>query len=282
MKEKGFSIVEVLIVTGLMGALALGGMTLMKNQFAAQKTVEQNYEVTTTLQQIRSVINHKDNCTETFKNLNPGTGSVTVLKKMNSAGTFDNVYPTLTPLTGGINVLSYQLDSSLTGLAANQTALKILFSRGASSIKDSVQKNIKLEFELDGSGNISSCSATSDNSRLGSPGICDPSTEGTIAYDYTNHRFVVCAGNPPSWTGTSSVPVAQAFSVTGGSGQTTALLAIPGSWSICSFSGFKTTADDKDVYDGCYVEQLGPGSWRIRVSKHSNDSLTCLANCVNL
>ncbi len=63
----------------------------------------------------------------------------------------------------------------------------------------------------------------------------------------------------------------------------TATLNIPGAWDLCAFSGFRTTADDSNIYDGCLVTKLAaPGAWSLRLNKHDSDCLYCYANCMNL
>jgi type II secretory pathway pseudopilin PulG len=57
---------------------------------------------------------------------------------------------------------------------------------------------------------------------------------------------------------------------------------IPGTHSLCVFSGYTTTANDSDMYDSCRVLMVGPGTWRIQLRKHAEDSLRCYAQCYNI
>ncbi len=109
-------------------------------------------------------------------------------------------------------------------------------------------------------------------------------SEGQLAYDYNSHVPVFCNnGTPKVWTemGVSQTPSASSFTAFGGGGTTAVTYPIAGTWSLCSFSGFKTTADDSNNYDSCHVEQLTPGNWRIVLTKFTDDTLTCYASCVN-
>ena len=73
------------------------------------------------------------------------------------------------------------------------------------------------------------------------------------------------------------------YVLTGNIGESSKVLSIPGIHDFCSFSGFKTTADDSNIYDGCMVSQMTtPGQWQIQVNKHPEDTLVCRARCFSV
>ena len=60
--QSGFTLVEIMVAVGLLGGLAVAGMSLFKNQDKAQKNVEKNYEVTAITNEIRNVLSNPANC----------------------------------------------------------------------------------------------------------------------------------------------------------------------------------------------------------------------------
>jgi type II secretory pathway pseudopilin PulG len=155
--QSGMTIVEVMIAAGLLGGLALAGMTLFQNQNKAQKTVESNYEVATTVGQIRSVLSDITNCTASFTGKNINGGSVNVIKKNGTS-----VFPINTNLPGDIQVKSYQLNNTVPNLAANETVLQITFARAKSALQMDVVRSMKLVYT--GSPTVVSCYALSNTS----------------------------------------------------------------------------------------------------------------------
>ncbi len=163
-REYGFSMIEIMMAMALMAGLALAGMQLMKNQSAAQKTVEKKYETVTALSDMRSVLSVPDNCTETFRNFDPAAGVPTTLKKKIN-GSFQNVFEIQKMLPGNIKVESYVLDKTLPNLATNETVLRINFNIGKATIKEQVHNLLKLTYNLDPvTFLISDCVAVNNNS----------------------------------------------------------------------------------------------------------------------
>lgn len=170
--QSGFTLLEIMIAVGLLGGLAVAGMTLFKNQNEAQKTVEANYEVTTVLSQMRTILADIGNCSATFTGQPINGGQANDCTAIGFAGrciqkdvssVFRPTYGINLQLPGNVRINSYTLDNTLPGLAPNETILKISFSRGKASIKDEITKNMKLVFSPVG-GPISSCYALSNNS----------------------------------------------------------------------------------------------------------------------
>ncbi len=64
--KMGFSITEVLVVTGLIGILALGFMKLSELNFRSTRTVAVNYELASFRDEIRQFLSIQDNCIASF------------------------------------------------------------------------------------------------------------------------------------------------------------------------------------------------------------------------
>lgn len=156
--ELGLSLLETLIGLSMAGALALFGMQLFKQQATAQRTVEANYEVSSVVQQIKSVLSQPVNCAASLQGLSPASGVPTLLKKKVDT-LFENVYAINTSLPENIKISSYSLSKDFPGLASNEAILKIEFSRGNNTIKDKITKSFKIVYTVDGSGNILTCYA---------------------------------------------------------------------------------------------------------------------------
>lgn len=160
--KKGFSLVELMIVSGLMGGVALIGMQVFKGMTKSQKTVQQNYEVTAVMQQLRTLLSAPKNCEASFLGISPVNGSALVLKKEVGV-VFNDVYAVNSVLTENIVIKSFVFDNTLPGLAGNETALKVRFSRGKSVLIDEIIKNLKIVYTLDGASNIQTCYALNNN-----------------------------------------------------------------------------------------------------------------------
>ena len=164
LSQTGISMVEIMLATAMLGGLALAGMQLMKNQSEGQKTVEKKFETVTAASDMRSLLSDPDNCTETFRGLNPASGAPTKLRKKVAAA-FEDVYVINTQLPGNIKVKSYVLDKTLPGMASNETALKINFDLGKAAIRDNATNILKISYNVDiATGLITDCTAISNNS----------------------------------------------------------------------------------------------------------------------
>jgi type II secretory pathway pseudopilin PulG len=170
LKSNGFGLLEVMIAAGLLGGLALAGMTLFKNQTTAQKTIEKNYEVTVTNQQIRTVLSTPANCTQSLIGQSSNGGTVSVLKKKMIDGTFEDVFKTNVTFSGGIKIKEYKILKGYPDLASNEVMLNITYARGKGTLTDEVSKNIKLII-TEAAGNILTCYAHSSGTEIWSYGL---------------------------------------------------------------------------------------------------------------
>jgi hypothetical protein len=171
--DSGFSMLELLVVGGLLAALALGGAKMMKTQSTAQKTVEKNYEIVTLTENMKGILGVPDNCRLTFSGISPSNGSVTSLKKRVGAQV-EEIFHVNSDLPGGLKVRSFRFDRSHPALASNESQLRIEFSRGSNTLRDEMIKFIKLTFMVDNNGVISSCYATTNTDGFWVQSIVDP------------------------------------------------------------------------------------------------------------
>ncbi len=72
MRQRGFSLVQVMVAVGLMGGLALTMMKMMENQTKQQKTMELKAEQGDMANMMRQVLNNKVSCEATFLGFSPG------------------------------------------------------------------------------------------------------------------------------------------------------------------------------------------------------------------
>jgi type II secretory pathway pseudopilin PulG len=166
LNEKGMTLVETMVAAGLLGGLAVAGMTLFKTQTKAQKTVEQNYETTATLGAIRSILADMTNCNKTLGGLAPvvaGPTAITaVTKSLNGVDSL--VYTRNSDLAGTtLKITSYALSRSYPGLQADtasggETMLVIGFSRGRNVQTDAISKTVKINYTK-AAGVINNCYA---------------------------------------------------------------------------------------------------------------------------
>lgn len=159
--ERGMTLLEITVAGGLMGGLALAGITLFRNQTVSQKTIEQNYEVTAAQSHIRTILANKDNCIRNFGNKAPNTVNVvtSIARTANGVDVTPALYPVSDILPGtSIKINSYRLTRGYSNLAPGETMLVISFSRGSGVEKDQITKAVKINYELS-AGLITSCFA---------------------------------------------------------------------------------------------------------------------------
>lgn len=71
--QKGFSLIEVLIATGLMAMIGLAMANYFQNNIKAQQTVGKGYEKDSLHEEIRRFLSNEKDCSATFSGINPAT-----------------------------------------------------------------------------------------------------------------------------------------------------------------------------------------------------------------
>lgn len=161
LNQKGMTLVETMVAAGLLGGLAVAGMTLFKTQNKAQQTVEQNYEMTATLSAIRGILADLDGCQQTLGGRLPNGATVpAIIKVVSGVNTTAYTSSTTARLPGTpLKLTSMRTNNTIPGLASNETMLQLFFSRGENAqTTTQVAKNVRINYTLSGA-NIGSCYA---------------------------------------------------------------------------------------------------------------------------
>ncbi|MEC7275555.1 MAG: hypothetical protein VXV96_04475 [Bdellovibrionota bacterium] len=175
--QQGFSLVSVLVAAGLVAGISLAIMNISKQSTTVQRDFTGKMEVDTLLTEIRAALAVPENCTETFQgrratddSSNPALNN---LKIRNNAGVFiDRFLVNEKYGQGIIEIRSFALSDP--GIATDDvdvaaegtTYLKIQFYLGKAASREDLTRKIKLKVDVDGSGNIVSCSGFSQNGGL--------------------------------------------------------------------------------------------------------------------
>lgn len=173
---KGFSLVEIMIAVGSIGAIALVLMQMQKNAVKTSAEFEGKMDVTTTQNEIQQILSNPENCQQTFqgKNAVNTTNAVSAIKFKNSAGAFVDRYQTTSSDpnakygSGKLKIEDYTLSDAATEVAVvgqDTTHLLVRFDKGNMAGADSVKK-ITLKVVVDGSSNIISCVAFTNASDI--------------------------------------------------------------------------------------------------------------------
>jgi len=157
-REKGFSLVEVLVAAGTLGLVALGLAKLAQQQMKSTSTVQANYEIAAILNEMRTILSDPNNCQTTFEGENAASSSaIGRLRK----GSTDKFVIGKKYGQGKVKINSYKLSNKNKTLADDETHLLIEFSRGRASFREIVVKRIVLQVEPDNQSNITNCLASS-------------------------------------------------------------------------------------------------------------------------
>lgn len=177
--QKGFSLIEVLIAIGLMGALSAWMMNIFTQQTKNEKTTATNMDIDSLGQEIRNVVANGDSCAKTFLGVDPNqVGAITEIQKVLSDGSVQKRFQSGSKRVGnsGLLIASYDLKTDETyyiptGQKTGETVLAINYDRGK-MVQGAKLKTYKipLSVALDESGKIVGCNALASTTNLAS--IC--------------------------------------------------------------------------------------------------------------
>lgn len=115
--QKGYSLVQVLMATGLVGGLALAVAKLGKDSFNATQTINANIEINQTITDISNILSDSNNCNATFGIGSSTTNSISEIRRSNSPGVSVPVYRTNTEYGNGtFRIVNMQTVPSSTGI----------------------------------------------------------------------------------------------------------------------------------------------------------------------
>ena len=204
LKNQGFSLVEVLVVAGIMGGMALFAMQLLDNQTKSAKDFETRMNILSATMEIRNLLSNPLNCTETFRDANfenslsdPETTIINTILDIKNPEVepmeFRNTYNDRSnggKFSGlGFLIESYHLsdveeDVEFSNDNPYRNAyLKIKFYRGKDALGGShVTKKVKINFRFDPeSKELTSCSSSIIGGAPTKPlTIVDPLTEEAL------------------------------------------------------------------------------------------------------
>lgn len=184
-KQQGFSLVELMVATGVLGLLALALSQLTTNQMKSVKTVEKKFETTTVLEDIRTVLSDQESCSATFLNMNAkntAAGVATSILRMVGGAPVvrfqSNAAYATAPSYGGaanVRIHSFRLNDSAASVEAptgseGTTHLIVVFhgddpTKPNKTYASKIEKRIALNVRTNGTNGIVNCSAAvADNS----------------------------------------------------------------------------------------------------------------------
>ena len=190
----GFSLVEVIIVAGIMAGISYFAMELLDGQRRAQKDVENRFELVEMISEMTSILRNNSNCLETFK----GQDIKKILKnqqQLNIAGIkkvrSDNVVLThdfthdpskgkswKRPVAVSLQLRDYEeTNKDLDQLNQWDGSLLLSYQWDKKS-KRKVTKSINLSFTFDNEGKLSSCQGESGST--GTMAIADPTADTSL------------------------------------------------------------------------------------------------------
>lgn len=137
--ELGFSIVELLIVSGLSGVVALGMASLMKNVSTSQKQMESKSDYELVLGQITTTLSNKTACINTFKVFD------------GSAASWNSAKSTGLSVTQVLNRTNATVYSTIDGSSQlGSVGVKELTLLSYDSVNESAILRVKGKFNLNG------------------------------------------------------------------------------------------------------------------------------------
>jgi prepilin-type N-terminal cleavage/methylation domain-containing protein len=177
--RSGFTLIEVLIVIGLLGPLSIWMMNIFLQQTKNEKTTATNLDIDAIGQEIRNIIADGNSCEKTFQGINPNqVDAVKEIQKFLSDGTFQKRYGVNGKNIGnsGVIIGGYHLKTDdiyliPPGQKVGETVLLINFDRGKLAEGARLKTfRIPISLSLDSSGNILNCHSLASANNLES--IC--------------------------------------------------------------------------------------------------------------
>lgn len=175
--NKGFSLIEILIAIGLLGALSTWMMNIFTQQTKNEKTTATNMDIDAIGQEIRNIVADGLSCEKNFKGVNPnGANAVKELQKVLSDGTAQKRFIANGKKVGnsGVLITGFDLKTDDTylipkGQKVGETVLLINYDRGK-MVQGAKLKSFKipLSVSVDDSGNILTCHALASTTNLAS------------------------------------------------------------------------------------------------------------------
>ncbi|WP_127716141.1 hypothetical protein [Halobacteriovorax sp. HLS] len=169
LNDKGFSLVQILITSGMLGAAAVVGINMMNNQQKVAESTNQKYEIAYIYEEIWKVLQNPLTCQTTFKDKSidqwnqDGINSIAVPYKDGKFYRSLNIYKTYDTGfnfygIGNLKIAKYELIEA-TSVLEPMMNLVITFDRGKNTIgAQEIKKIVPISF-INFEGKIESCNA---------------------------------------------------------------------------------------------------------------------------
>lgn len=167
--NKGFSLVELMVVVGLISGIAVVMMNLNKNMMDNKVKLESDVEIVTSVTEIIALLSSPENCVNSLFGRNAANtppGTILNLRRGTTPGVV--TLPVNTPSgNASIVIKSYSLSDSDADVdvATNTTKIIMNYQRKKAQIGGSgdIIKKVKLNVTVDALGNITECRAMADS-----------------------------------------------------------------------------------------------------------------------
>ncbi len=167
--KSGMSLIELMVVLGLLGGTSLFVMKLSQDNMKATKTVESKAQIIQVVSDIAYFLSDQDNCSSSFAGRNASNtpaGEITEL--LDGPG---NVKYNLATKLGNIQISSFSLNDSdpMVEIVPNDkgdTYLFIGFDKGNNTYSRNLTHKIKLTVNANASGEVIDCFTSSGSSGL--------------------------------------------------------------------------------------------------------------------
>ncbi|MBY0554487.1 type II secretion system GspH family protein [bacterium] len=160
--KKAFSLVELMVVVGLVSIIGAAIASLITSASKSQKGIQAKDQQREVTAEIRNLLSNKIACTNTFTGLNPQSGiSVNMLKDANGASKYSiNTNDKTNFLTfKSFKVNNWQADAGYTNQGNADLLVGLSKVGDTGTVKDLAPDTITLKIKRDGSGNITECFA---------------------------------------------------------------------------------------------------------------------------
>jgi hypothetical protein len=197
--SSGFSLISVMVAIGLTAGLATAIMVMIDNSQKQKGSLEASYEVMNIHNEMIDLLKNFDNCTQSFKNLNPkNTAGSTIsnLKFKRTDGSFVNKYQVGQLVNGKIKIVSYRLSDAASSEVnvdlEKTTHLIVDYKKDQNKV---MTKKIKINLNLQAGGTILSCRALEALANTPVPG---PTTPGgkCISKSFEFHNDLGWSNSP--------------------------------------------------------------------------------------
>lgn len=172
MRQRGFSLIEILIVVGLMGIVALGTATLVSNMTKANKGIQFGAEVIALTNEIRGTISTVQSCSLNFGPTRPGgaldPNATTAIAQLFASGAPTPAYDTAPGVFYGnrtVHIDSIEFGAPNTYLGPNpsvspfQVRMRVKLSTPKEVIGvANVVRDIQVFVRTNAAGTVESCS----------------------------------------------------------------------------------------------------------------------------